>query len=241
MSAKIRRFIRIVYYTIVIYVVTHVIVLVLFPEWLARSLFSPASVGGLKTRFGKLLFKILNKNVTVSGLDNIENGTHYLIVTNYPSGYAGFVMMMLFPEASIVVHAFMSKIPVISNLLQRCGFIYARGGGFSETRNAFRKMVNGGQTGSLIILPEGKPTPDGRIGEFKRGFIHILRNSPLDLLLVTLNGFNTLKQFMRFYLNPDTELDAVIHEPILHTTILTLSDEQLHKKTMAIIEADYRP
>jgi 1-acyl-sn-glycerol-3-phosphate acyltransferase len=194
----------------------------------------------LKGHFGRLLFAILNKKVAISGQNNINTGKRYLIVANYPSGYAGFVMMMLFPEASILVHAFMSRVPILSNLLKRNGFIYACRGGYIETRNTIREMARRYQTG-LIILPEGKPTPDGRIHEFKRGFIHILRNSPLDLLPITLNGFFTLKQFMRFYLDPDAELEVIIHIPMSQSVITGMNDEQLRKETTSMIECDYRP
>ena len=109
MLMKIKRFMRVVYYTFVMYVITHAIVLALFPFWLVRSLFYPEKVMRLKETFGRLLFKILNKEVDVSGLNNVEAGKRYLIMANYTSGYADFVIMMLFPQASILVHAFMSK------------------------------------------------------------------------------------------------------------------------------------
>jgi len=224
------------------YLVTHALVLAFFLIWLMLSLFSPEKITKIKKDFCTLLFKILNKEIVISGLNNIESGKHYIIVANYPSGYAGFVMMLLFPEASILVHGFMSKVPVLSSLLKRSGFIYARRRGYKEIRNVIREMLRTVQAGSLIILPEGKPTSDGRIHEFKRGFIHIVRNSSLDLLPITLNGFNKLKPFFnRFYLDPDTQLEVIIHKPIVQPIIKSMSDEKLSKKVMNIIKSDYRP
>jgi 1-acyl-sn-glycerol-3-phosphate acyltransferase len=223
------------------YLVTHIIVFTLSPLWFVRTFLSPESVHTLKERFGKLLLVIVNKRVTVLGLDNVEEGKHYLIVANYPSFHTGFMLMMLFPEASIIAHAFMSKVPILGNMLKRNGIIYAHRTGFRKTKHAISVMIERGDSSSIIILPEGKRTPDGLIQEFKRGFIYILRRSSLDLLPVTLSGFYRLKPLNRPYMDPDTELEVIIHKPISQSTIRALNDEQLLTATLSSIEGSYKP
>lgn len=84
-------------------------------------------------------------------------------------------------------------------------------------------------------------SPDGQIHTFKRGFIYILRHSSLDLLPVTLNGFYRLKPMKRIYLDPDSDLEIVVHKPVNHHVIDGLSDEALLKLTVDTIEGAYRP
>ena len=149
--------------------------------------------------------------------------------------------MMLFPEASIAVHAFMSRVPLLSNMLRQNGFIYTHRKGFRRTKHVINTIIERSECSSIIILPEGKRTPDGRIQEFKRGFIHVLRHSSLDLLPVTLSGFYRLKPVNRLYMDPDTDLEVIIQKPITQSTIKSLNDEKLLAATLSAIEGTYRP
>lgn len=241
MLTKTSRFIRIIYFTFVMLFGTHAIVLVLSPIWIICTLFFPRNIPRFKVCFGRLLFVILIKQIHISGFENIEKENRYLIVSNYPSGYVGFVLMMLFPEASIIVHSFMGNVPIVSAMLTRYGFIYAYKQGFRRIRR-FTRLINViSQNSSIIILPEGKSSRDGRIHEFKRGFIHILRHNSLDLVPVTLNGFNKLKPMGRPYLDPDANLEVVIHKPINTSTIKTINDKQLTIMVLDSIKSSYKP
>ena len=241
MILKIKRFFRIGYFTIIMYVVTHTIVFLLFPLWFVLTLFNSESIYRLKELFGKLLFLILHKRIEVSGWDNYNKSNLYLIVANYPSGYAGFVMMMLFPQASILAHSFISKVPIISGMLCRNGFVYAHRTGYQKTKHSISLLIKKSESNSIIILPEGKITRNAQIHEFKRGFLYVLRRSNLDLLPITLNGFYTLKPFMRSYVDPDTELKVIIHKPITQATIKVTNDEQLLLSVQNTIDGSYKP
>ena len=59
---------------------------------------------------------MVGKKPEVLGLENIEEGNAYLIVPNYPSFYAGFAMIGVFPETSIVAHAFILKVLLLGQL-----------------------------------------------------------------------------------------------------------------------------
>jgi len=146
-----------------------------------------------------MLFTIIGQRLKVLGLENLEPGKNYLVVSNYPGSYAGFALMNVFPEASII------------------------------------------ENKSIIILPEGGRSPDGRIHMFKRGFIYILRHSSMALLPVTLRGFYSLKPMKRVYLDPDSELEVVIHKPVSHSDVKSLNDEVLLKLTVDTIEGAYKP
>jgi 1-acyl-sn-glycerol-3-phosphate acyltransferase len=162
-------------------------------------------------------------------------------MANYPIFHTGFMLLMLFPGVSIVVYSFMSSMPMLSNMLIRNGFIYAHTKGVRRTKHAINAVIESGKISSTIILPEGKRAPDGQIQEFKRGFIHILRHSLLDLLPVTLSGFYHLKPVNRLYINPDTELEVIIKKPISHSIIKALNDEQLLAEILNAIEGFNKP
>jgi 1-acyl-sn-glycerol-3-phosphate acyltransferase len=222
--------------------VTHLIVfLFLFPIGAPLIVINSRNGPRIKKRVTALLFAIIGQRLNVSGLENLEPGRNYVIVSNYPGSYAGFALMNMFPEASILVHSFLSKVPIVGLLLRATGAMFVQQKRFGRTRQAIDETLKRIENRSIIILPEGGRSPDGRIRQFKRGFIYILRHSSMDLLPVTLRGFHTLKPKNRVYLDPDSELECVIHKPISHADLKRLNNKILLKITRDTIESAYKP
>jgi len=239
---KLRRFGRILVYTISMYLVTHLIVFFyLFPIGTFRIIIEPKNSYHIKKSITGLLFTIIGKRLKVLGLGNIEPGKNYLIVSNYPGSYAGFALMNLFPDTSILVHSFLSRVPVVGFLLKSTGAIFVQQKRFGRTKQSIDERLKQGKNKSIIILPEGGRSQDGSIRTFRRGFIYILRQSSMDLLPVTLRGFYSLKPLKRPYLDPDSDLEIVIHKTINRSIIENLDNERLLKLTVETIKEAYKP
>ena len=238
---NIKRILLIIYYTFIMYFVTHLVVFFLVPFWFVCTWSSRDLIYKFKMRFGKLLLAMVNKRITISGQDNIQKEKIYLIVANYPSFYTGFILMSIFPQASILVHDFMSKIPLISTMFRRNGFIFAQRKNYQKTKQTLKTAIDETKGGSIIVLPEGKRTPDGQLHTFKKGFAYIARQTTLDILPVTLNGFYKLKPVNRHYMDPNTELEVIIHDPVSYSTIEPLSKEQIIMKIRSIVADSYKP
>ena len=239
---KVRRFTRILVYTISMYLVTHLIVFFfLFPIGTPLIIFDSKKGPRIKKSVTGMLFTIIGQQLKVLGLKNVESGKNYLIVSNYPGSYAGFALMNLFPEASTVVHAFFARVPVVGFLLKSTGATFVQPKRYTSNKQAIDKTLEQIECKSIIIFPEGGRSSDGRIHTFKRGFIYILRHSSMDLLPVTLKGFYSLKPMKRVYLDPDSDLEVVVHEPVNRPVIDSLNDEELLKLTVDTIEGAYKP
>jgi len=239
---KVRRFGRILVYTVSMYLVTHLIVFFyLFPIGTVRIIINPKNDYRVKKSITGLLFAIIGKRLKVKGLENIDPDKNYLIVSNYPGSYAGFALMNLFPDASILVHSFLSRVPLVGYLLKSTGATFVQQKRFGKTKLAIDESLKRIVKRSIIILPEGGRSPDGSIRTFKRGFIYILRHSSMDLLPVTLRGFYRLKPVKRPYLDPDSDLEIVIHKPINRSVVEDLSNDILLKQTVDTIKEAYRP
>jgi 1-acyl-sn-glycerol-3-phosphate acyltransferase len=237
----VRRLSRILVYTVSMYLVTHLIVFFfLFPVGTPLIILDPRNGYRIKKSVTGLLFTIIGQRLKVPGLENLEPGKNYLIVSNYPGSYAGFALMNVFPEASIFVHSFLSKVPIVGFLLKSTGATFVQRKRFGRTKRTIDETLKRIEKKSIIILPEGGRSPDGRIRKFRRGFIYILRHSSMDLLPVTLRGFYGLKPIKRVYLDPDSDLEVVIHKPIIHSVIDRLNDEALLKLTVDTIEGAYK-
>jgi len=223
------------------FLVTHLIVfLFLFPIGTPLIVINSRNAPRIKKSVTGMLFTVIGQRLKVSGLENLEPGKNYVIVSNYPGSYAGFALMNVFPEASILVHAFLSKVPIVGVLLRATGATFVQQKRFGGSRQAIDETLKRIENRSIIILPEGGRSPDGKIHKFKRGFIYILRHSSMDLLPVTLRGFYTLKPRNRPYLDPDSELECVIHKPISHSDLRSLDNKTLLKTTLDIIESAYK-
>jgi 1-acyl-sn-glycerol-3-phosphate acyltransferase len=234
--------IRVIVFTLSMYIVTHLFVFVTLPFAILISYIDKEKIPALKQWFVRILFAIVGKEMKVTGYGNVNPDQAYVIIANYPGFYAGFALIAAFPRASVVAHAFVKKVPLLGQLLSRVGTILVQPGRSGRGINAIDLHLSKSDTAhSVIILPEGARTPDGRIHQFRRGFIHLLRQTSLDLLPVTLNGLYRLKPVRRFYVDPDAEPGLVIHTPVSNSTACQMNDEELLTMVQRVIGSVYRP
>jgi len=234
--------IRIIVFTLSMYIVTHLFVFVTLPFAILVSYFDKEKIPSIKQWFIKSLFAIVGKEIMISGFDKIDPNHSYVIISNYPSFYAGFSLIGAFPQASVVAHAFIKRVPLLGQVLSRVGTIFVQPGMARHGKKAGDLQLRKYHAAhSVIILPEGARTPDGKIHRFRHGFIHLLRQTSLDLLPVTLNGLYQMKPMKRFYLDPDAEPEIIIHTPISNASALQMCEEELLTKAQSIIGSVYRP
>jgi 1-acyl-sn-glycerol-3-phosphate acyltransferase len=236
------RGIRIIIVTLSMSIVTHLFVCVALPLAILISYIDETKIPVVKQVFVRCLFAIVGKDLKVSGHDNIQPAQGYVIVSNYPSFYAGFALIGAFPQASVVVHAFLKRVPLLAQVLRRVGAIFVQPGKAGQGGRAIDdRLSEGGAAQGVIILPEGARTPDGAIHQFRRGFVRILRQTSLDLLPVALNGLYSLKPMRRFYADPDADPEMVIHAPMRNAYARAMPDDELLAMVQCIIGSVYQP
>jgi 1-acyl-sn-glycerol-3-phosphate acyltransferase len=228
--------------TLSLYLVTHLFVFTVLPIAILIVLLDRDRMPAIKRWFVKGLFAIVGKRLKVSGRGNIEPGRRYVIASNYPSGYAGFALIGEFPQASLVAHASLRTMPILRQALQIIGVVFVRPGLAGRGRNAIDLYLAGSDViPSIIILPEGSITRDGKIHRFRRGFVHIQRQTGFDVLPVTLNGLYKLKPFGRLYADPDAEPEMVIHPAVRASVASQLSNNELIGVVRDTVASAYRP
>jgi 1-acyl-sn-glycerol-3-phosphate acyltransferase len=234
--------VRITVFTCAMYIVTHLFVFVTLPFAILISYIDQERIPKLKQWFVKSLFAIVGKKVKISGIDNFKPGQAYVIIANYPSFYAGFALISVFPRASVVAHSFVKKVPLLGQILGRLGTIFVQPGKGGNGRKAINlHLIDHDETHSIIILPEGARTPDGKINQFRPGFAYILRQTSLDLLPITINGLYQFKPMKRFFLDPDAQLEIIVHPPMSNSIACQMCDEELLPTVQKIIGNGYRP
>ena len=236
------RVIRVLMWTLSMYIVTHLFAFAVLPWAVLIPYVDRERIPALKQWFVRGLFAIVGKWLNVSGYDNIRPDRTYVIISNYPSLYASFALIGVFPQAGIVAHAFLRRIPLLGQALHRAGTVFVQPGKAGQGRKALALALRErGDIPGVIILPEGARTPDGSIRPFRRGFVDILRQTSLDLLPVTQNGLYQLKPVKRLHLDPDAQPELIIHPAVSNAAARAMSDDQLLALAQSVIGGVYRP
>jgi 1-acyl-sn-glycerol-3-phosphate acyltransferase len=190
--------------------------------------------------WAKSVFGIIGKKVRITGMENIRKEDKYILVANHGSLFDIVAIMSIYPGVSWFGHERLLKVPLFGKLLKMNGYIAFKEPNFRNTKAMIEQLVTRSKDQTVAIFPEGTRTLDGRINEFYRGFIYLLRNTEVNILPVTLNGFYDLKPKNRSYINFDADLNVIIHEPIMRNELILKTDFEITDTVKAVIESVYK-
>ncbi len=187
--------------------------------------------------WAKAVFLIIGKKLYVEGLNNIEKNGKYLLIANHSSLFDIIAITSFFPGISWFGHERLLKIPVFSSVLKMTDYVPMRKASIRNTKEMIDKLIKKSKGHTIAMFPEGTRTLDGKINDFYRGFIHILRASEINVLPVTLNGFYVLKPKNRFYINFSSRISVIIHEPVSREKLIDKDDAEIIEFLKNIIES----
>lgn len=218
----------------ILYIFTAVIIVIGIPFVYLRW----KSVVRLLMRFwAKAVFLIIGKKLYVEGLNNIEKNGKYLLIANHSSLFDIIAITSFFPGISWFGHERLLKIPVFSSVLKMTDYVPMRKASIRNTKEMIDKLIKKSKGHTIAMFPEGTRTLDGKINDFYRGFIHVLRASEINVLPVTLNGFYVLKPKNRFYINFSSRISVIIHEPVSREKLIDKDDAEIIEFLKNIIES----
>ncbi|MBN1380159.1 MAG: 1-acyl-sn-glycerol-3-phosphate acyltransferase [Deltaproteobacteria bacterium] len=153
--------------------------------------------------------------VDVVGRANIVERQSYIVVANHQSSFDIFILWgFLGIDARWVMKKELRKVPLFGLAGKMGGNIYIdrsdREGAYESLKAARKILVNGV---SLIMLPEGTRSRDGRIGEFKKGAFSMSIDLDLPLLPVSIVDTKYILPAGTYDLTPG-RATLVIHEPV---------------------------
>lgn len=189
--------------------------------------------------WAKSVFLIMFKKLKVHGIENIKKGEKYILIANHASLFDIVAIVSFYPGISWFGHERLMKIPLFNIILKMTDYVPFKEPNFANTRKMIEQLVQKSRNQSIAIFPEGTRTLDGKINTFYRGFIYLYRSRDIEILPVTLNGFYDFKPKNRVYINFDSKLDVIIHEPIKRAELEEKSDMEIIGKVKAIIESAY--
>lgn len=187
--------------------------------------------------WAKSAFLIIGKKLHVEGQENIKKDSKYILIANHSSLFDILAIISFLPGVSWFGHARLLKIPLFSQILKMTDYVPMNRANIKNTREMLDRLIEKSQGHTIAIFPEGTRTEDGKINDFFRGFIHVLRASEINVLPVTLNGFFVLKPKNRFYINFSSRISVIIHEPLAREELIKKDDAEIINIVKNIIES----
>jgi 1-acyl-sn-glycerol-3-phosphate acyltransferase len=172
-------------------------------------------------------FFIIGKKVYVEGIENIKKDENYILIANHSSLFDILAIISFFPGLSWFGHERLTRVPVFREVLRLTDYIPMRKTNIKNTKEMINQLIEKSKEHTIGIFPEGTRTLDGKVNDFYRGFIILLRNAEVDVLPVTLNGFFGFKPKNRFYIGFDSKLYVKIHKPIHRQELICRNDSEI--------------
>lgn len=108
-----------------------------------------------------------------------------VVVANHPSMLDALLLLSVTPNAVCVMKRGLMRVPVIAGFAKAAGYV-PQGDAPEMMAVASDALASGA---SLIIFPEGTRSPEGALGEFRRGAARIAVEAkrPIDLVIIEMN------------------------------------------------------
>ena len=197
---------------------------------------------GLQKAISKVLgfwaygtFIIVGKFFSVTGRGNINKKRKYILMANHASMFDIMGIMAICPGISWFGRAHLLKIPAFGKVLEIINYIPMKSTDLRNAKHMIEQLIRKTENQTVAIFPEGTRTKNGDMSSLRKGFLHVLKASKLDILPVSLIGFYEFNPKKRFYFDYSKKLSAKIHPPIPFSELEKLDDNEIINRVQSII------
>ena len=177
----------------------------------AVILFSPFDykkgriLGFIVKYWAKTIFKTMNINVRVIGLDKLDRNADYIFAPNHASSLdipliLGFLPFWIVPISKIEL----KWIPFLGWAMQAAGHVFVDRRDHEKAMLSIAKIKNSllKNPRSILIFPEGSRTNDGKVNRFKTGGLSIGISTKISIVPVAIEGtFESLSKHSKKFVN----------------------------------------
>ena len=177
----------------------------------AVILFSPFDykkgriLGFIVKYWAKTIFKTMNINVRVIGLDKLDKNADYIFTPNHASSLdipliLGFLPFWIVPISKIEL----KWIPFLGWAMQAAGHVFVDRRDTEKAMLSIAKIKNSllKNPRSILIFPEGSRTNDGKVNQFKTGGLSIGISTKISIVPVAIEGtFESLSKHSKKFVN----------------------------------------
>ena len=177
----------------------------------AVILFSPFDykkgriLGFIVKYWAKTIFKTMNINVRVIGLDKLDRNADYIFAPNHASSLdipliLGFLPFWIVPISKIEL----KWIPFLGWAMQAAGHVFVDRRDHEKAMLSIAKIKNSliKNPRSILIFPEGSRTNDGKVNQFKTGGLSIGISTKISIVPLAIEGtFESLSKHSKKFVN----------------------------------------
>mgnify|MGYP001367052335 FL=1 len=178
---------------------------------IAVILFSPFDykkgriLGFIVKYWAKTIFKTMNINVRVIGLDKLDRNADYIFAPNHASSLdipliLGFLPFWIVPISKIEL----KWIPFLGWAMQAAGHVFVDRRDHEKAMLSIAKIKNSllKNPRSILIFPEGSRTNDGKVNQFKTGGLSIGISTKISIVPVAIEGtYESLSKHSKKFVN----------------------------------------
>lgn len=189
-------------YSLFIYLRSFITFFILGPIILIVIFIYPSAIYPLIISFCKLMIWMFGCSLKISG--HFPDNKNFVIMANHVSFLDVFAIPSCFKGKFSAVAASMNfKIPIYATLLNQLKVVSINRSNNEEAIKSIKKaekVLNSGY--SIVVLPEGTRTLDGKLADFKKGGFHLAKNTESDILPIITNGLFNIKPKNRWNIQP---------------------------------------
>ena len=177
----------------------------------AVILFSPFDykkgriLGFIVKYWAKTIFKTMNINVRVIGLDKLDRNADYIFAPNHASSLdipliLGFLPFWIVPISKIEL----KWIPFLGWAMQAAGHVFVDRRDHEKAMLSIAKIKDSliKNPRSVLIFPEGSRTNDGKVNKFKTGGLSIGISTEIPIVPIAIDGtFESLSKNSKKFVN----------------------------------------
>lgn len=190
--------------------------------------------------WSKASFILIGKKLHITGLDKIKKDKKYILIANHGSLFDIMAIMAFIPEVSWFGKERLIKIPLFGTSLKAINYVPMKSSDLKNTKLMISKLVENSSVKTVAIFPEGTRTLNGEFSRFKKGFVHVLKATKLDILPVTLNGFYKLKPKNRYSVDFSTKLEIIIGDVLNGEELATKENNEIIDIVKNILSSNYK-
>ncbi len=178
---------------------------------IAVILFSPFDykkgriIGFIVQYWAKTIFKTMNINVRVVGIDKLNRDADYIFAPNHASSLdipliLGFLPFWIVPISKIEL----KWVPFLGWAMQAAGHVFVDRRDHEKAMLSIAKIKNSllKNPRSILIFPEGSRTNDGKVNQFKTGGLSIGISTKISIVPVAIDGtFESLSKHSKKFVN----------------------------------------
>ena len=166
--------------------------------------------------WGKVILRAFLIPVTVEGRQNLEKNQSYVFVANHQGAFDIFsIYGFLDHDFKWMMRKGLANIPLVGYACRVAGHIMVDKSSpeaLKQTMDTAKERLQGGK--SLVVFPEGRRTPDGKMHEFKNGAYRLAVDFKLPVVPITIDGSYKVMPRTTVNITPG-KIILTLHEPII--------------------------